>query len=54
MKENEVSITFHIDKEVLQEFEEAAKAKGEEIGLPLNRKQSMYLAIKEAIKNWKK
>ena len=54
MKENEVSVTFHIDKEVLKAFEDAAKLKEKEIGLPLNRKQSLYLAITEATKNWKK
>ena len=54
MKENETSITFHIDKDVLKDFEDAAKIKAAQIGFPLNRKQSMYLAIKEATDRWKK
>lgn len=54
MKENETSVTFHIDKKLLAEFEDATRQKSEEIGIPLNRKQSMQLAIKEAIEKWKK
>lgn len=54
MKENETSVTFHIDKDVLKDFEDAAKAKEKGIGIPLNRKQSLYLAIKEITEKWKK
>lgn len=54
MKENEVSVTFHIDKGLLKEFEDAVKLKEEDIGFPLNRKQSLHLAIKETTKRWKK
>lgn len=52
MRDTETSITFHIDKKLLSEFEEATKKKSEELGFPLNRKQSMQLAIKEAIEKW--
>lgn len=52
MKENETSITFHVDKALLKQFEEAVKKKEEKLGIPLNRKQSMQLAMKEAIKKW--
>jgi hypothetical protein len=54
MKENETSVTFHIDKAVLKEFENAALIKSNEIGIPLNRKYSIYLAIKEATERWNK
>lgn len=53
MKESEVSVTFHIDKDLLKEFDNAIKIKEKEIGVPLNRKQSLHLAIKEAINKWK-
>ena len=54
MKENETSVTFHIDKDLLREFEKATDLKSKEVGIPLNRKQSMTLAVKEATEKWKK
>jgi len=54
MKESEVSITFHVDKELLKDFEDAIRQKEKEIGVPLNRKQALHLAIKEATTKWKK
>lgn len=54
MKENETSVTFHIDKELLKKFEKATDLKSNDVGIPLNRKQSMTLAIKEAIEKWTK
>jgi hypothetical protein len=54
MKENETSVTFHIDKEVLKKFEKAVKFKEDELGIPLNRKQSLHLALKEITKAWSK
>jgi len=53
MRENETSVTFHIDRKLIEEFDKAAKRKSEKIGVPLNRKQALHLAIKEAIENWK-
>ncbi|MCT4604461.1 MAG: hypothetical protein N4A59_16355 [Marinifilum sp.] len=54
MRENETSVTFHIDKKLMKDFDEASKMKSEQLGIPLNRKQSLHLAIKEAIDNWQK
>jgi len=54
MRVNETSVTFHIDKALLKEFEMAMRKKSEEIGVPLNKKQALTLAMKEAIDKWKK
>lgn len=54
MRENEASVTFHIDKKLMKDFDAATKEKSESLGIPLNRKQSLHLAIKEAIDKWKK
>ncbi|MFA6400876.1 MAG: hypothetical protein WCX31_04515 [Salinivirgaceae bacterium] len=53
MKEGEVSVTFHVDKDLLKNFEDAIRHKEKEIGVPLNRKQALHLAIKEASAKWK-
>jgi hypothetical protein len=54
MKENETSVTFHIDKELLKKFDKATELKSSEVGILLNRKQSLHLALKEAISAWTK
>jgi hypothetical protein len=54
MRQNETSVTFHIDKELLEDFNSAVKEKSKELGVPLNRKQALTLAMKEAIEKWKK
>ena len=52
MKENETSITFHTDMDLLEMFEKAVEEKEKELGFKLNRRQSMQLAMKEAINKW--
>ena len=54
MKENDVSITFHIDKDLLKEFEKAKDLRAAKIGIDLNKKQALQLAIKDAIEKWTK
>lgn len=54
MRQNETSVTFHIDKKLLEDFNSAVKEKSKELGVPLNRKQALTLAMKEAIEKWKK
>lgn len=53
MRENEVSVTFHVDKGLMEEFEKAKDQKSVDIGIPLNKKQALVLAMKEAIEKWK-
>jgi metal-responsive CopG/Arc/MetJ family transcriptional regulator len=52
MKKNEISVTFHIDKELLKDFDEVIQKKAKSIGIPLTRKQALHLAIKETIEKW--
>ena len=55
MKENEVSVTFHADKNLMDEFDKVKDLKAETLGLTdLTRKQALQLAIKESIERWKK
>ena len=52
MKENELSFTFHIEKELMGDFEKAIERKGKELGIPLTKKQALHLAIKEVVNKW--
>jgi hypothetical protein len=54
MDENEISVTFYINREVMQEFEKAKDYKAADLGIKLTKKQALQLAIKEASKNWTK
>ena len=54
MKTNDISMTFHIDRDLLKEFEKAKDIRASKIGIDLNKKQALQLAIKEAIENWTK
>lgn len=52
MEENEKSVYFYADKEVLEAFDAASKKKGKDLGIPLNKKQAYNLALKEITKKW--
>lgn len=52
MKENEVSITFYADKDLIKEFEKALERKALKLGINLTKKQALQLAMKDAISNW--
>ncbi|GEM_PF-4107059 len=55
MKNNEIPISFHTDKDLIEEFDKASKLKASEMGLgDITRKQAFNLAIKEAVERWKK
>lgn len=55
MKENEVSVTFHADKNLMKEFDMVKDLKAEKLGLTdLTMKQALQLAIKESMDRWKK
>ena len=54
MKENEISVTFFADKDLMKQFETAKDKKAESIGIGLTKKQALHLAIKEAIESWSK
>jgi len=55
MKENEVSVTFHADKNLMDEFEKVKDFKAAAMGIGgLSKKQALQLAIKETIERWKK
>lgn len=54
MKEDEISVTFFADKEMMRDFEKAKLKKADSIGIGLTKKQALHLAIKEAIENWTK
>ena len=54
MKNDEVSVTFHAEKKLIDEFDKAKDIKATVIGIrDLTRKQAFQLAIKEAIERWK-
>lgn len=53
MRDNEVSVTFHVDKALMADFEAAKDLKSKELGVPLNKKQALVLAMKEAVEKWK-
>ena len=54
MKENEISVTFFADKELMKEFEKAKEKKAASLGIALTKKQALHLAIKDAIEGWSK
>ena len=55
MKDNEVSVTFHADKNLMDEFNKVKDLKAKQMGLTdLTRKQALQLAIKESMDRWNK
>lgn len=54
MDENEISVTFFADKDLMNEFNKAKEYKARQIGIKLTKKQALQLAIKEAIDKWTK
>lgn len=54
MKENEITVTFMVDKDLMKDFEQAQKQKEKVLGISLSKKQAFQLALKEAIENWSK
>lgn len=54
MDEDEVSVTFFANKEVMEQFEKAKDFKARELGIKLTKKQALQLAMKEAIDRWTK
>ncbi len=54
MDENEISVTFFADKDVMNQFDKAKEIKAKELGFKLTKKQALQLAIKEAIEKWTK
>jgi rRNA-processing protein FCF1 len=52
MDEKEISVTFFISKDIMDEFEKAKEKKAKTVGISLTKKQALQLAIKEAIENW--
>jgi hypothetical protein len=54
MKENEITVTYMVDKDLMKAFENAQKQKEKELGISLSKKQAFQLALKEAIENWVK
>lgn len=55
MKQNEISVTFHADKDLMDEFDKIKDLKAKNMGLTdLTKKQALQLAIKETIERWKK
>ncbi len=52
MKDNEISVTFHADKELMEKFEKAMIKKAQSIGIMLTKKQALQLAMKLAIEKW--
>lgn len=52
MNEKEISVTFFISKDIMDEFEKAKEKKAEIVGIGLTKKQALQLAIKEAIERW--
>ena len=54
MKENEISVTFFADKDLMKQFEKAKELKAASMGIGLTKKQAIHLALKEAIEIWSK
>jgi hypothetical protein len=54
MGEDEISVTFFANKEVMSQFEKAKDLKAKELGIKLTKKQALQLAMKEAIERWTK
>jgi hypothetical protein len=54
MDENEVSVTFFVDKELMRKFEVAKDEKAKTLGIKLTKKQALQLAMKDAISAWTK
>ncbi|MEI6138270.1 MAG: hypothetical protein WCP85_03350 [Mariniphaga sp.] len=55
MKDNEISVTFHADKAIIEKLDKASKLKAASMGLGvITRKQAFNLAIKEAVERWGK
>lgn len=52
MGEDEISVTFFANKEVMEQFEKAKEFKAKELGIKLTKKQALQLAMKEAIERW--
>lgn len=52
MKENEISVTFHCDKVLMDKFEKAIIQKAQALGIMLSKKQAIQLAMKLAIEKW--
>ena len=52
MGEDEISVTFFANKEVMDQFEKAKDLKAKELGIKLTKKQALQLAMKEAIERW--